>query len=51
MPVKISKVKGKKCVRVSTPKGTKAKCTTPTKAKKQKRLLQAIDKGFKPRKK
>lgn len=51
MPVKITKVKGKKGVKVSTPSGVKAKNTTLAKAKKQKRLLVAIDHGFKPRKK
>jgi len=46
MPVKITKTKGGK-VKVSTPNGVKAKATTPAKAKKQKRLLDAIDHGFK----
>jgi len=48
MPVKITKVKGG--VRVSTPQGTKSKKTTAAKAKRQKRLLNAIEHGFKPRK-
>lgn len=48
MPVKITKTK-KGCTRVSTPNGTKAKCTTKEKAERQKRLLNAIEHGFKPR--
>lgn len=48
MPVKIKKVNG---FRVSTPGGVKAKRTTKAKAKKQKRLLNAIEHGFVPRKK
>jgi hypothetical protein len=50
MPVKLRKLKGGK-VRVATPGGVKAKATTPTKAKKQKRLLNAIDHGWKPTRK
>jgi len=46
-PVKLTKVKGG--VRVSTPSGVKAKKTTMAKAKKQQRLLNAIDHGFKPK--
>ena len=46
MPVKVKK-KGKK-FEVSTPNGVKAKGTTKKKAEKQKRLLNAIDHGFKP---
>jgi hypothetical protein len=46
MPVEIEKVKGG--VRVSTPGGVKAKRTTMTKAKKQKRLLNAVKHGFVP---
>jgi hypothetical protein len=46
-PVKLTKVKGG--VRVSTPNGVKAKKTTMAKAKKQQRLLNAIDHGFKPK--
>lgn len=46
MPVKISKVKGG--YRVRTPHGVKAKRTTKAKAKKQKRLLQAVEPGFVP---
>ena len=48
MPTKIRKVKGG--FRVSTPHGTKAKKTSRSKAKKQKRLLDAIEHGFRPRK-
>lgn len=47
MPVKKKKLKSGK-VRVSTPGGVKAKATTPTKAKKQERLLNAIEHGWKP---
>jgi hypothetical protein len=46
-PVKLTKVKGG--VRVSTPNGVKSKKTTMAKAKKQQRLLNAIDHGFKPK--
>jgi hypothetical protein len=46
MPVRLKKV-GKK-YRVSTPGGVKAKGTTKAKAMKQKRLLNAIDHGWKP---
>jgi hypothetical protein len=48
MPVKIKKVNG---YRVSTPGGVKAKHTTKAKAKKQERLLNAIDHGWKPKRK
>ena len=37
--------------RVSTPHGVKAKHTTKAKAEKQRRLLNAIEHGFKPTKK
>lgn len=47
MPVKMKRV-GKGKVRVSTPGGIKARSTTPTKAKAQARLLNAIDHGWKP---
>lgn len=47
MPVKIQSV-GKGKYRVSTPHGTKAKHTTKAKAEKQKRLLNAVDHGWKP---
>lgn len=50
MPAKTKKLKGGK-VRVSTPGGVKAKATTPEKAAKQKRLLNAIDHGWEPTKK
>jgi len=43
MPVRIKKVDG---YRVSTPGGVKAKHTT--KAKKQERLLNAVEHGWKP---
>lgn len=49
MPVTTRKVGGGK-VRVSTPSGVKAKATTPKKAAAQKRLLNAVDHGFKPTK-
>jgi len=49
MTVTVRKVKGGK-VRVSTPGGTKAKATTPAKAARQKRLLNAIEHGFVPTK-
>ena len=49
MPVKISRTNGK--YKVSTPSGTKAKGTTKKKAEKQKRLLNAIEHGFKPKRK
>lgn len=47
MPVKVRKTKGGK-YRVSTASGTKAKATTKEKAKKQKRLLNAVEHGWKP---
>jgi hypothetical protein len=47
MPVAIRKV-GHGKVRVSTPNGVKAKSTTPAKAARQKRLLNAVEHGFKP---
>lgn len=47
MPVKLTKVKGGK-VRVSTPGGTKAKGTTPAKAERQRRLLEGVERGWKP---
>ena len=47
MPVTVKKLPSGK-VRVSTPNGVKAKGTTPKKAASQKRLLNAIDHGFKP---
>ncbi len=44
----IKKGKNKGRVRVSTPGGVKAKATTPAKAKRQERLLNAVEHGFKP---
>lgn len=41
MPVTVRK--NKKCYSVKTPHGTKAKCTTKTKAEGQRRLLNAIE--------
>ena len=49
MPVKISKI-GEGRYKVSTPSGVKAKSTTKSNAEAQKRLLNAIDKGWKPKK-
>lgn len=49
MPVKISKTSGGK-FRVSTPNGVKAKHTTKANAEKQRRLLNAVDHGWKPAK-
>lgn len=46
MPVKIKKLNGK--YRVSTPHGVKAKHTTKKKAQAQKRLLNAVEHGWKP---
>lgn len=46
MPVTIRKAGNG--YRVSTPKGVKSKKTTLKKAKAQKRLLNAVDHGFKP---
>ena len=46
MPVKVRKVKGG--YRVRTPGGVKAKHTTKAKAKKQARLLRAVEHGWKP---
>ena len=45
MPVKIKKVNG---YQVSTPKGVKARNTTKEKAKRQRRLLNAVEHGWKP---
>lgn len=50
MPATIKKV-GKGKFQVETPNSIHAKGTTLEKAKKQKRLLQAIDHGWKPTKK
>lgn len=46
MPVSISKTDGG--VSVRTPGGVKAKNTTPEKARRQKRLLLAVEHGWKP---
>ena len=50
MPATIKKV-GKGKFQVKTPNMVHAKGTTLEKAEKQKRLLQAIDHGWKPTKK
>jgi hypothetical protein len=50
MPAKIEKVGGGK-YKVETPNMVHSKGTTLEKAKRQKRLLQAIDHGWKPTKK
>lgn len=47
MPVKVKKVSGGK-YKVSTPGGTKAKGTIKKKAEAQKRLLNAVEHGWKP---
>jgi hypothetical protein len=47
MPVSTKSV-GKGKVQVRTPNGIKAKATTPAKAKRQERLLRAVDHGWKP---
>ena len=49
MPVKVRKTKGG--YKVSTPSGTKAKRTTREKAEGQERLLNAVEHGWRPRKK
>ena len=49
MPVKITKV-GSNSYRVSTPSGVRAKHTTKTKAMAQKRLLNAVEHGWKKKK-
>ena len=49
MPVKIIKVKGG--YKVKTPNMTHSKKTSKSKAMRQKRLLMAIEHGWKPRKK
>lgn len=50
MPVKTRKLKSGK-YRVRTPGGVKAKGTTKAKAMAQKRLLNAVEHGWKPSKK
>ncbi len=47
MPWKMRKVRGG--YRVTSPSGVRAKRTSKRKAKRQMRLLRAIDHGFKPR--
>lgn len=47
MPAKLTKLPSGR-VRVSTPNMVHAKAATPENAKKQQRLLNAIDHGFKP---
>lgn len=47
MPVRTRQLKNGK-VRVRTPGGVKAKATTPAKAVRQTRLLNAIEHGWKP---
>ncbi len=51
MPYKTTKLKSGK-VRVTSPSGVRAKATTPAKAKKQVKLLNAIkhNPNFKPKK-
>lgn len=54
MPAKVRKIgkgKNKGKYRVTTPNGTRAKATTKKKAKKQQRLLNAIEHGWVPGKK
>ena len=46
MPAKVSKVKGGYQVR--TPGGVKAKHTSKAKAEGQRRLLEGVDRGWKP---
>jgi len=48
MPVKVRKVRGG--YRVSTPSGVKARRTSKRKAKSQARLLNAVEHGWKPKK-
>lgn len=48
MPVTIKKIKGG--YRVSTPNGVHAKKTTKKNAEKQKRLLNAVEHGWRPTK-
>lgn len=51
MPVRIIKNKDKKTYRVISGGKVVAKKTTKAKAEKQKRLLDAVEYGFKPSKK
>lgn len=50
MPAKLTKLSSGK-VRVSTPGGVKAKAATPENARRQRRLLNAVDHDFKPTRK
>ncbi len=50
MPVTVRKLKGGK-YRVATPSGVKARRTTKRRAQKLKRLLNAVDHGWKPTRK
>jgi len=47
MPVKITKTRRGK-YRVSTPSGVKARGTTRAKAERQRRLINAVEHGWKP---
>ena len=47
MPVSVRRTSGNE-YRVSTPSGVKAKATTKAKAESQKRLLNAVEHGWKP---
>lgn len=47
MPYKETKLKSGK-IKVTSPNGVKSKGSTPRNAKRQVRLLRAIDHGFKP---
>ena len=49
MPVKLTKLKSGK-IRVRTPGGIKSKGSTLANAKKQERLLNAVEHGFVPKK-
>lgn len=46
MPVRITRVRGG--YRVSTPGGIKAKGTSKAKAERQRRLLEGVERGWKP---
>jgi hypothetical protein len=50
MPVKIKKVRNKKCYQVSHGGKVSAKCTTKKKAEAQSRLLRGISHGMKVKK-
>lgn len=52
MPIQVRKVRGKECYQVKNVQTgvVHAKCATKKKAQAQKRLLDAIDHGFKPKK-